>query len=186
MDSRTPTFRGPRSSSWLALAIAVAAASGCGGNDALVPAHSTSFAPVRGVGDNGAAVSKLHWLRRINGGQPIPLGSDPSVAIQFSDSDVTAEDDVITSTVSGALLQNGATVGHESAQGVQHLSPGSSPATVSEEDDSTTVTVSIAGVQASENQMLKYVYTPPLLGFDRDDLDSMPVARPVRSPARRS
>jgi hypothetical protein len=181
MAHHAPTFRGPRSSSWLALALAIAtavtAAPGCGGggNDALVPAHSTSFAPVRGVGDNGAAVSKLHWLRRVNGGQPIPLGSDPSVSIQFSDSDVTAEDDVITSTVNGTVLQNGATVGHESVQGVQHLSPGSSPATVSEEDDSISVTISMAGVQVSENQMLKYVYTPPLSAFDRDDLDSMPV-----------
>ena len=177
MAHQAATSRGPRSPSWLALAIAtsVTAAPGCGGNDALVPAHSTSFAPVRGVGDNGAAVSKLHWLRRVNGGQPLPLASDPSVSIQFSDSDVTAEDDVISSTVNGTVLQNGATVGHESANGVQHLSPGSSPATVSEEDDSTTVTISMAGNRVSQQQMLKYVYTPPVSAFDRDDLDSMPV-----------
>jgi hypothetical protein len=173
-------FRGPCASSWLALAIATAiaaggAAPGCGGgSDPLVPAHSTSFSPVRGVGDNGAAVSKLHWLRRVNGGQPLPVGSDPSISIQFRDTDVTAENDLITSTVDGTVFQNGATIGHESVRGVQHLSPGSSPATVSEEDDNTTVTLSLSGVQMSENQALKYVYTPPLTSFDQSDLDSMP------------
>ena len=153
-----------------------AGAGGCGGSDPLVPAHSTSFAPVRGVGNNGAAVSRLHWLRRVNGGQPIPLASLPSFSIQFSDADVTAENDEVTTTVDGTVFQNDVVkIGHESVRGVQHLSPGSSPATVNEEDDSITATISLSGVQMGENDALKYIYTPPLSIFDRDDLDSMPV-----------
>jgi len=173
-----PKLCPPRVASHLLLAIIAslaAGAPGCGGSDPLVPAHSASFDPVRAVGDNGAPVSKLHWVRRINGGQPIAAMSDPSVSIQFSDSDVTAEDDVVTSTVDGTVFVNGAAVGHESARSIDHVSPGSSPATVGEEDDTFTVSVTMSGVQMTENQMLKYLYTPPLSNFDRDDLDSMPV-----------
>jgi hypothetical protein len=181
MPRHAPLNPGSRSSRWLARAIttalaAIAGGPGCGGgSDPLVPAHSTSFAPVRGVGDNGAAVSKLHWLRRTNGGQPISLASDPTVSIRYSDADVTAENDTITATLNGTVFQNGAAVGHESVQSVQHLSPGSSPATIGEEDDTLTLTISLSGVQMSEHNALKYVYTPPLFTFDRDDLDSMPV-----------
>ncbi len=178
MAHHAPKRCPPRFASHLVLAIITslaAGALGCGGSDPLVPAHSASFSPVRGVGDNGAAVSRLHWLRRVNGGQPIVAMSDPSISIQFSDSDMTAENDLVTTAVDGTVFVNGAAVGHESARSVDHLSPGSSPATVGEEDDTLTVSLTMSGVQMSENQMLKYLYTPPLSNFDRDDLDSMPV-----------
>lgn len=172
-----PKLCPPRVASHLLLAIATslaAGAPGCGGgSDPLVPAHSASFAPVRAVGDDGAPVSKLHWVRRANGGQPIPSASDPTFSIQFSDTDTTVENDVVTGTVNGAILQSGTAVGHESVQTRQHLSSGSSPATVGEEDDSLAVAVTLSGVQMTENQALKYVYTPPISIFDNDDLDSM-------------
>jgi hypothetical protein len=180
MAHPAPLNPGSRSSKWLALAIttavtASAGVAGCGGSDPLVPAHSTSFSPVRGVGDNGAAVSKLHWVHRTNGGQPIAFDSDPTVTLQFSDADETAENDTITATLNGTVFKNGATIGHESVEAVQHLSPGSSPATIDEEDDTLTLTISMSGVQMSERSALKYVYAPPLFTFDRDDLDSMPL-----------
>ena len=106
MAHHAPKRCPPRFASHLVLAIITslaAGALGCGGSDPLVPAHSASFSPVRGVGDNGAAVSRLHWLRRVNGGQPIVAMSDPSISIQFSDSDMTAENDLVTTAVDGTV-----------------------------------------------------------------------------------
>lgn len=170
----------PGSSSKVLLALticfaALAGAPGCGGSDPLVPAHSASFSPVRGVGDNGAPVNKIQWIRRANGGQPIPSASDPGLTIQFSDTETTVENDVVTGIVNGTIQQDGAAIGHESVRTLQHLTPGASPATVGEEDDRTTVTVSQSGLQMTQDQSLKDVYTPPLSIFDNDDLDSMPV-----------
>jgi hypothetical protein len=167
---------------WLRLALAgavlavAAGAPGCGGSDPLAPAHSASFYPVRGTADNGGPAARLHWVQRINGGQPIASTSVLGSAVQFGDSDVTAQDDIITSVIDGSLLNNGVSIGHESIRSDQHLVPGSSPATVGEQDTNLTVSVSEGGMQVSEHDMLKYSYTPPLpTFFDRDDLDSTPV-----------
>jgi hypothetical protein len=172
-----------RTSTWSALAVnavLLAGTQGCGGNEPLQPAHSTSFYPVRGTADSGAAADTLHWVYRINGGQPITSTTSPGTTIQFNDEDVTAEggSTVKTSVEATLASTNGGTTasGHESLDETDQVTPGSSPATISERDVNLTISVAAGSVQVSAMQMVKYMYTPPQATFfDRDDLDSLAI-----------
>jgi hypothetical protein len=167
---RTPT--------WLALAtsaVIFAGTQGCGGNDPLAPAHSTSFFPVRGTSDSGAAAGTLHWVYRINGGQPLAAGTAVAGAtIQFSDEDITAQDGAVIKTSLQATLAGSNTSGHESVDETDQLTPGSSPATISARDVHIALSASGGGMQLTEALMFHYLITPAQATFfDRDDLDSL-------------
>jgi hypothetical protein len=160
---------------WLApLAIAVTvAAPGCGGNDPLQPAHSGSFFPVRGTTEMGAD-TVIKWTYRINGGQPVALAADPGISIRFSDETVTAQGgSTITTSLSGTVIATGVS-GGESVTETDHLTS-DSPATVSERDADTRLSLSEGGTSLSETEMLRYAFgtTPLPTFFDRDDLDTL-------------
>jgi hypothetical protein len=159
-------------------AIVLAGGQGCGGSTPLQPAHSSSFYPVRGTTDNGASAGAINWVYRINGGQAVALSPPSAGAIQFSDEDVTARDgsDITTSLQATVTASDGSnSSGHESLDQTDHLTPGSSPATVSERDVNIVVSIAGSGNQISDTEMLRYTFTPTPLPtyFDRDDLDAL-------------
>jgi len=165
---------------WFAVAaIAVTfAAQGCGSHDALPPAHSASFYPVRGTTDSGGATS-LNWIYRVNGGQPVAAGATPGLTVRFADYNVTSDGTVITTSINGAVGGSDGTVsvsGNESVMQTDHLTS-DSPATVSERDVDTRLSLAASGVSISEDEMLKYAFgtTPLPTFFDRDDLDTLAV-----------
>jgi hypothetical protein len=162
---------------WLApLAIAVTvAASACGGNDPLKPAHSSSFFPVRGTTDMGADTT-IKWTYRINGGQPVALSASPGLTIRFNDEQVTADNGTtITTQISGAVSATGVS-GNESVTETDHLTS-DSPATVSARDADTRLSLSEGGTSLSETEMIRYAFgtTPLPTFFDRDDLDTLAI-----------
>jgi hypothetical protein len=160
----------------LPLAIAVTlSAQGCGGNDPLKPAHATSFFPVRGTTDTGASTT-IKWTYRINGGQSVALMAAPGLTVRFNDETVTAQDgSVITTAISGSVAATGLS-GSESVTETDHLTS-DSPATVSERDTDTRLSLSEAGSNVSETEMLRYAFgtTPLPTFFDRDDLDTLAI-----------
>ncbi len=151
------------------------AAPGCGGSDPLPMAHSSSFYPVRGTGDNGAAAGTLHWSYRINGGKPITSSSTSGLSITFGDEDVLAKDDSTISYATNATLTGpGGASGNETIRQTDHLTPGSSPATIDKREVSLMVSASSGGTQTSTSELANYTFTPPQpTFFDRDDLDSL-------------
>jgi hypothetical protein len=167
-------------SRWFALAssaVIFAGAQGCGGDAPLPPAHSSSFFPVRGTTDNGAAAGTLHWVYRINGGQALPSNADPSMTIRFGDEQIDARDGSTITTSLGADLTATGASGHESVNETDHLTPGSSPATADEKAVDIRIVVTGSGMQENLAEMLKFSYgsTPLSTFFDRDDLDSLAI-----------
>lgn len=157
-------------------AVACASAQGCGGGAPLQPAHSSSFFPVRGTADNGAAAGTLHWVYRLNGGQPVTTASPSSATIHFGDENITAQDGLtITQSLDADLTATGVS-GHESVDETDHITPDSSPATISEKDINIAIAASNNGVSETEALMFHYTYgaTPLSTFFDRDDLDTLP------------
>ncbi|HXU06784.1 MAG TPA: hypothetical protein VN903_37785 [Polyangia bacterium] len=106
--------------------------SGCDGDDApLMPAHSSSFLPVRGTADSGGPADRLQWVYRVNSGAPAPVAAIPGVTLRFSDEVITASGTTYTFAVNGTYASDSSVglSGTQSLRGTDHLSA-DSPATV--------------------------------------------------------
>jgi hypothetical protein len=163
--------------SFVVAIVAAGAGAGCGSDPPPPPAHSSSFFPVRGTTDSGAAASVFEWSYRVNGGAAVPLSTLPGALVTFADEEVRITGTSAVTTLHGTLAGDSTTPGLSgslSTVTTDHLTT-DVPVTETSRDVDTSSSLNVAGAGGSGSRVvLHYTYSVPMpTFFDRDDLDTV-------------
>jgi len=152
---------------------------GCDGGSQtpLMPAHSSSFFPVRGLAGDGGPAGDLRWDYRVNGGAATPLPSTPALTVRYDSDLVRISGTTMETSLKGPIgtADSSASVaGTTSVVSIDHLSS-NSPATILERDVNSISTLGVSGMFTTTRTMYMYVFdaTPEPTFFDRTDLDTL-------------